>query len=291
VPNFSSINNDPDDSAIDALSAGEALHAATTSTTVAAIAAYQTDQSTSSSGAGVFAKCDGGGSALVGLQTHDQGGGSGVWSEGHGTGNAITALQMNQAAGGSGVYAESRGTGNGVYAKVNNFSGSGAAIFAEHIGNKTAGFFKGNVIVTGDVSFPGMDCAEEFVVTNDPGIEAGTLMAIGPGGILEPSTVAYDRKVVGVVAGAGDLKPGIVMGKNQHGDATCRAIALVGRAWCKADAAYGAIEIGDLLTSSATPGHAMRADDRDRSFGAVIGKAMAPLDAGIGLVPILIALQ
>jgi hypothetical protein len=35
----------------------------------------------------------------------------------------------------------------------------------------------------------------------------------------------------------------------------------------------------------------MRAVDERRAFGAVIGKALAPLAAGQALVPILVALQ
>jgi hypothetical protein len=57
------------------------------------------------------------------------------------------------------------------------------------------------------------------------------------------------------------------------------------------DASYGAIKVGDLLTTSPTPGHAMRTDDPMKAFGAVIGKALQPLATDIGLIPILIALQ
>jgi hypothetical protein len=57
------------------------------------------------------------------------------------------------------------------------------------------------------------------------------------------------------------------------------------------DAAFGAIEVGDLLTTSPTPGHAMKATDQLKAFGSVIGKAMRPLESGRGLIPILIALQ
>ena len=39
-------------------------------------------------------------------------------------------------------------------------------------------------------------------------------------------------------------------------------------------------EIGDLLTTAQTPGHAMSASDSTRSHGAVIGKAMTRLTAG-----------
>jgi hypothetical protein len=35
----------------------------------------------------------------------------------------------------------------------------------------------------------------------------------------------------------------------------------------------------------------MKATDPTRAFGAVIGKALEPLDAGEGLIPILVALQ
>jgi hypothetical protein len=61
--------------------------------------------------------------------------------------------------------------------------------------------------------------------------------------------------------------------------------------FCKVDADQSPVAIGDLLTTSSTPGHAMAARDHQRAFGAVIGKALAPLDSGKALVPILVALQ
>jgi len=51
------------------------------------------------------------------------------------------------------------------------------------------------------------------------------------------------------------------------------------------------IEVGDLLTTSPTPGYAMKATDPLKAFGAIIGKALCPLKEGQGLIPILIALQ
>jgi hypothetical protein len=57
------------------------------------------------------------------------------------------------------------------------------------------------------------------------------------------------------------------------------------------DARYSPIEVGDLLTTSPTLGHAMKATDSQKAFGSVIGKALSPLVAGQGLIPILIALQ
>jgi hypothetical protein len=46
-----------------------------------------------------------------------------------------------------------------------------------------------------------------------------------------------------------------------------------------------------LLTTADAPGYAMKAVDPARAFGAVLGKALRPLQSGQGLIPILIALQ
>jgi hypothetical protein len=66
---------------------------------------------------------------------------------------------------------------------------------------------------------------------------------------------------------------------------------MVGKAFARADARIGPIAVGDLLTTSETPGHAMRADDASRAFGAILGKALQPLHEGTGLVPVLVTLQ
>jgi hypothetical protein len=107
---------------------------------------------------------------------------------------------------------------------------------------------------------------------------------------LTPCKASYDRKVAGVVSGARDCRPGIVLNR-RPGNVNRAPIALVGKVYCRVDATLGAIDIGDLLTTSSTPGHAMRATDPQRAFGAVIGKALEPLADGKGLIPILVALQ
>jgi hypothetical protein len=61
-------------------------------------------------------------------------------------------------------------------------------------------------------------------------------------------------------------------------------VALVGKVYCKADAQYAAIEVGNLLTTSQTPGRAMKAIEPAKAFGAVIGKALRPLEGGQGLI-------
>jgi hypothetical protein len=77
----------------------------------------------------------------------------------------------------------------------------------------------------------------------------------------------------------------------QRGLGNRKPVALIGKAHCKVDAEGGAITVGDLLTTAPTRGHAMKAADPQRAFGAVIGKALASLSSGRGLVPILVALQ
>jgi hypothetical protein len=92
------------------------------------------------------------------------------------------------------------------------------------------------------------------------------------------------------VSGGGEYRTAIVLDKRPS-DTTRVPIALVGKVYCKVDAQYRAIEVGDLLTSSHTPGHAMRASEASRAFGAILGKALRPFAGGRGLIPILVALQ
>jgi hypothetical protein len=153
-----------------------------------------------------------------------------------------------------------------------------------------AGFFDGNVTVTGDISLLGADCAEHFDIAEAEQIEAGTVVVIDRQGAMRPSREAYDKKVAGVVSGACEYRSGIVLDKQQS-QGSRAPVALMGKVYCKVDAQYSPIEVGDLLTTSPTPGYAMKADNPLRAFGAVIGKALRPLVAGQGLIPILVALQ
>jgi hypothetical protein len=143
---------------------------------------------------------------------------------------------------------------------------------------------------SGDIFLNNADCAEEFDVLDLQDIEPGTVMVIENEGKLRQSTVAYDKRVAGVISGAGNYKPGIVLDK-RHTDFNRQSISLMGKVYCKVDADISPIEVGDLLTTSSTPGHAMKAVDPLKAFGAVIGKALRPLRKGTGLIPLLIALQ
>lgn len=148
----------------------------------------------------------------------------------------------------------------------------------------------GDIEVFGDVKLAGADCAEDFPLDALAVPEPGTVLVIAEGGRLRVGTEAYDRRVAGVVSGAGGFRPGLRLNA-AHGDEAHAAIALSGRTGCKVDAIHGPIQVGDLLVTSPTPGHAMRASDPGRAFGAVIGKALASLEAGQGVIPILVALH
>lgn len=137
----------------------------------------------------------------------------------------------------------------------------------------------------------GADLAEKFPASEK--LEPGTVVAIdreNPGRLCV-ARGSYNRCVAGVVSGANSFSAGAVLG-NLPGQEDAPAIALSGRVYVFCDTASGAIEPGDLLTTSDTPGHAMKASDRDRAHGTVIGKAMEPLGSGKrGLVLVLVNLQ
>lgn len=142
----------------------------------------------------------------------------------------------------------------------------------------------------------GSDLAESFDITGGYDVSApepGMVVSINPSspGELTVSGTAYDRMVAGVVSGAGGIEPGLIMGQEGSIADGAYPVALTGRVYVYVDASYGAIAPGDLLTTSETPGHAMKVADHARSQGAILGKAMTALEEGTGLVLMLVSLQ
>lgn len=139
--------------------------------------------------------------------------------------------------------------------------------------------------------YGGADLAEPFPVKEEK-IEKGSVLIIDDEhpGRLKRSVKAYDTRVAGIVSGANGINPGIALkqeGVLDQGE----NVALTGRVYVQADASFGAIKPGDLLTTSDTPGHAMKVTDHTRAQGAVLGKAMSALSEGTGLVLVLVTLQ
>ncbi len=138
----------------------------------------------------------------------------------------------------------------------------------------------------------GADIVEGFDASCGSQIEPGTLMVIDPQnpGKLMPSSMPYDGKVAGIVSGANGVKPGIKLGQDGVMDGDI-PVAMTGRVYVKCSTENGEIQPGDLLTTAARSGHAMKATDRARAHGAVIGKAMSTLSDDTGMVLVLVNLQ
>ncbi|MFF4550783.1 hypothetical protein [Streptomyces sp. NPDC001435] len=229
--------------------------------------------------------------AITGTATG--GGSTGVRAEGEGTG-VFAATKLGEA-----VHAHSESPNVAALAAFNiNSDGTGAAVFGEKKGDKGhAGFFVGNVHITrnleveGDVTLANVaDFAEDFDVDGSDGVEPGTVMVLSDDETLRPSSKPYDASVVGVVSGAGAYKPGIILDKRPEGSGR-QPIALLGKVYCKVDADCHPIVVGDLLTTSPTVGHAMKAADPYSAFGAVLGKALRALPSGQAFIPVLVTLQ
>jgi len=205
---------------------------------------------------------------------------------------AIAAYNLNRDPTGAALFAKST-NGEAIHAETRS---SRVAAIAAYNPDGAAGHFGGNVHITKDLTVDGEiwanagDCAEDFDIGGAHLGEPGTVMVLGEEGALHRSQSAYDKRVVGVISGAGNYRPAIILDK-QNARSNRKPIALLGKVFCKVDASFEPVRVGDLLTTSNTPGHAMKAVDPTTAFGAVIGKALRPLKEGQGLIPILVTLQ
>jgi hypothetical protein len=139
----------------------------------------------------------------------------------------------------------------------------------------------------------GSDFSEKFDIQGEQ-VEPGMIVSIDPRnpGQLVASTETHDKKAAGIISGAGGVKPGMLMGQRGSVADGKHPVALTGRVYCWADAdANGAIEPGDMITTSATAGHGMKVTDHQTATGAIVGKAMTSLKEGKGLVLVLVNLQ
>jgi len=167
---------------------------------------------------------------------------------------------------------------------------------------------QGNLTVTGTLNAPTkVGCVtDRFIYRGSDSLERGDVVALasnavshhyGPDNMIPLIEVQLtqeprDARVCGIVHTpelAGEDNPGInlkAIGEGKVG----MMVTLGAYAWCKVDTAAGPIEIGDLLTTSNTPGHAQKLKGSNRA-GIVIAKALAPLERGRGMVPVLVSHQ
>ena len=155
--------------------------------------------------------------------------------------------------------------------------------------------FVGRVRVTrdlsvgGEIQMTGGDLAEQFDLADGGEAVPGRVMVLVGDDRVRQSEDPYDTRVAGVVCGAGFYRPGLVL--DARVDSARCAVALTGKVWCWVDADRASVALGDLLTTSSTPGHAMRASDPGRAFGAVLGKALGSLGSGRALLQVLVGLR
>ena len=92
-----------------------------------------------------------------------------------------------------------------------------------------------------------------------------------------------DCRVMGVITDA----PGIVLGGESRTGVV--VVAVSGVVSCRVEAHERPIRAGDLLIASGESGHARSAEDPDT--GSVLGKALAPLEKGTGVIPVLLGVR
>jgi hypothetical protein len=204
-------------------------------------------------------------------------------------GNYVLIDGGNAADGNGPIDAYIGGNGSGSDVQIGSMN---SAITAVGFWNYAAGAWMH--IACSSISINGgSDLAEPFPVGAAASeVPAGTVLVIdgkNPGQ-LKVSDQPYDRRVAGVISGANGINPGIQMRQEGVLDGG-RNVALSGRVYVQADSANGSIEPGDLLTTSSTPGYAMKVTDYARAQGAILGKAMTALSQGKGTVLVLVTLQ
>jgi predicted secreted protein len=107
------------------------------------------------------------------------------------------------------------------------------------------------------------DLAERY--TSDSNYEAGTVLVFGGDEEVTQSTQRLDKRIAGIVS----TDPAYLMNSALENSV---AVGLQGRVPCKV---VGEIRKGDLMVSSATPGHAEAwLEDSNPPTGCVIGKAL-----------------
>jgi hypothetical protein len=204
-----------------------------------------------------------------------------IYAEWGGSSAGAAILAKNTGTGGDAIQAFAKGTGrSAIYADTSRSDHKYGVYTADYM---YAARYEGG----------GSDVAEYFPTPEDS--EPGTVMVIDPAGgsKLRSSTNAYDTTVAGIVS----TEPGVSLGTKEDGNDGEKLIAVAGRVPCKGDASYAAIKPGDLLTTSNTPGHAMKAQPviiggvEIYRPGTTIGKALEPLDSGTGVIEVLVTLQ
>lgn len=220
--------------------------------------------------------------------------------------NTYGVLARNASKNGIGVFGlASSLSGNtyGVYGRVDSPSGiAGMFMTSATTGNVLVAnnsvkrIFRldaaGNLFAAGTLNPNGADYAELVASTGDRNnYQPGDVLVIDEFADRHV-TRSYEPYATNV-AGVFSTKPGILGSVHEMSGPSDQEIpvAMVGIVPCKVSAENGPIHRGDLLVTSFTPGYAMRATDRSKFAGAILGKAMEPLNEGLGIIQIIVSPQ
>jgi hypothetical protein len=187
--------------------------------------------------------------------------------------------------------------GNGGTQGVTGSSDIGSGLVARtNTGNLVEGYtvdLRKFHITNSGTYVTGSDFAEALPARDDrTHYEPGDVLVLSTNvvGTVEKTSRAYDARVAGVYS----TRPGM-LGAEKGGvtrvDAEDLPVAIIGIVPTKVSAEAGPIQVGDLLTTSSTPGYAMRCEDRLKCFGATLGKAMETLAEGMGVIKVLVTLR
>jgi len=204
-------------------------------------------------------------------------------------GNALD-VQNNSTVGNSTVAAQQYGSGP----VISSYAPAGGGSLFRGLASGALKFEVRNTgEVRSDVGFNiGADFAEAMIADGGKqGFEPGDVVVLSSqtSGAVDKSTEPYSTRVAGIYS----TRPGIV-GSSHPMDGildTEIPVAVVGIVPCKVSAENGPIVVGDLLTTSGTPGHAMKVTRRAAAAGTIVGKAMEPLVSGTGVIKVLVMLQ
>jgi len=239
-----------------------------------------------------------GGSGVVGLAAATTGPGAGVVGS--------TSSQAGFAVGTRGTASGNTGNGVGLFGEAFSPDGIGGLFINRAGGDVLVGrvsqnpdiqVFRvdgnGTIHANGGFRPFGADFAESVAVNGTADRYApGDLLVIDASGErrVSLSQAPYSTLVVGIYS----TQPGVVASQHRIDDALPKnevPLAVVGIVPCKVTAENGPIAAGDLLVTSSTRGHAMKGTDRSRMLGAVVGKALEPLQKGTGVIQVLVTLQ
>lgn len=191
-----------------------------------------------------------------------------------GPGPAVNATIFNPNSFSPAIDASTDGTGPVLQANHEGASGD-IAVFKNNFANVARIDKTGKGFFNGGTEAGGADMAEEFAVEGTAvEYEPGDVIAISLENdlLVQRSAAAYSSLVIGVYA----TKPGVLLTERNIDDDPENVIpvGVVGVIPTKVSGENGPISRGDMLVAADLPGHAMRGTDRDRMFGATIGKAL-----------------